>query len=696
MDRNRLFAQIVMREDARTIGPDDFLKNQLSTSPHRDVRRWCATALGRIGDPRALPWLYQAFGDAVDVRAAAAFAVGEIEDREQLKQEGRSPDPRAVPELMRLIDDLSPEVAMRAVEALGKVGSHPEAVAVANRLENFKYSGAPTQRSYLDLAIMALVRLQDAVALPAIEKLAGEADPEIQWRAANALIRLRDNRTGPLFTIFMRMLSSPNSDVRAYAARGLGICADQQAGPVLRRLLPPNDPRTGLRTPLPIRACAVQSLGNLKFADAIPDITAALRAEPADKDHPDQLNFAVQAATALGAIGGAQARRQSEEALVRLLAAGGPAGASAIVALARVMKADPDGFFLLARDYDPGDAAAKRAWAQALGELGGDRAVSELRQLLIRASDETPDVSDLLAVPSVITALAQAGAPDLDSVLDLLFSVHDPVVLRAVVQAAKPDPRSPAPWNPFLRASEAARISGDVETGVAVLDRLAPWAGIAAVQETLRAAIHDRRRNVRIAAIRLLRSSGAGDVPDDPGPVADSATDLACSALAAQRKDHTVALMETTRGNVEIELFPEDAPLTVANFVALANCEIEASGTKRHLYDGLSFMRVVPFFVVQGGDPRNDQEGGPGYTIRCEINMRPFERGSVGMALSGKDTGGSQFFITLSPQPHLDGGYTCFGRVISGMQVVDRLTPADSIRRVTIEKEAASFDYRQF
>jgi cyclophilin family peptidyl-prolyl cis-trans isomerase len=82
-------------------------------------------------------------------------------------------------------------------------------------------------------------------------------------------------------------------------------------------------------------------------------------------------------------------------------------------------------------------------------------------------------------------------------------------------------------------------------------------------------------------------------------------------------------------------------------------------------------MRVVPYFVIQGGDPRNDQECGPGYTIRCEINMRPFERGSLGMALSGKDTGGSQFFITLSPQPHLDGGYTCFGHVISGMPAVE-------------------------
>jgi cyclophilin family peptidyl-prolyl cis-trans isomerase len=110
----------------------------------------------------------------------------------------------------------------------------------------------------------------------------------------------------------------------------------------------------------------------------------------------------------------------------------------------------------------------------------------------------------------------------------------------------------------------------------------------------------------------------------------------------------------------------------------------------------LSFMRVVPNFVIQSGDPRNDQEGGPGYSIRCEINMRPYERGSVGMALAGKDTGGSQFFITMSAQPHLDGGYTCFGRVISGMPAVDHMVPGDRIVKVRIEEDITALDYRRY
>ena len=119
----------------------------------------------------------------------------------------------------------------------------------------------------------------------------------------------------------------------------------------------------------------------------------------------------------------------------------------------------------------------------------------------------------------------------------------------------------------------------------------------------------------------------------------------------------TQAFIDTDRGTIQIELAVLDAPLTVDNFVALA---------RRGFFNGLPFHRVVPDFVVQAGDPRGDGEGGPGYTIRDEINERPYLRGTVGMALDWADTGGSQFFITHSPQPHLDAKYTVFGRVMSG------------------------------
>ena len=118
-----------------------------------------------------------------------------------------------------------------------------------------------------------------------------------------------------------------------------------------------------------------------------------------------------------------------------------------------------------------------------------------------------------------------------------------------------------------------------------------------------------------------------------------------------------------------------ETPLTTSSFVDLA---------RRGFYDGLTFHRVEPGFVIQGGCPRGDGNGGPGYTLRCEISQRPYGRGAVGMALSGKDTGGSQFFIVHSPQPHLDGGYTLFGQVVNGMEVVDKISPGDVIEHVEI------------
>ena len=113
-----------------------------------------------------------------------------------------------------------------------------------------------------------------------------------------------------------------------------------------------------------------------------------------------------------------------------------------------------------------------------------------------------------------------------------------------------------------------------------------------------------------------------------------------------------------------------DAPLTVANFIALA---------RKGFFRNNAIHRLVPDFVVQAGDPRGDGEGGPGYTIRDELNELPYLRGTVGMALDWEDTGGSQFFITHSPQPHLDARYTVFGRVVNGMDVVDRLVQWDVI-----------------
>lgn len=135
------------------------------------------------------------------------------------------------------------------------------------------------------------------------------------------------------------------------------------------------------------------------------------------------------------------------------------------------------------------------------------------------------------------------------------------------------------------------------------------------------------------------------------------------------------ATVVTDRGTIRLELLSVHAPLTVRNFIVLAN---------HGFFNGLHFHRVVPAFVAQDGDPRGDGNGGPGYAIRDELTREEFRRGAVGLALDGPDTGGSQYFFTLSPQPHLDGHYPLFARVVSGMAAMDALVEGDRIKSVTV------------
>jgi cyclophilin family peptidyl-prolyl cis-trans isomerase len=220
----------------------------------------------------------------------------------------------------------------------------------------------------------------------------------------------------------------------------------------------------------------------------------------------------------------------------------------------------------------------------------------------------------------------------------------------------------------------------DIDVRIAVVDAVA-----ALTDERSRATLRDAARadpsrvvRARAAAALLAQKLEA----PDPGEVAVDRPPLDYrEAMAPYDPSPDVALftpralVHTRHGVIEIHLNVVEAPLTVASFIDLA---------RRGFYNGLTFHRVVPHFVIQGGDPRGDGNGGPGYTLRCEIGQRPYGRGTVGMALSGKDTGGSQFFITHTPTPHLDGRHTVFGWVAAGMEVVDKVRQGDVIQRVEI------------
>jgi peptidyl-prolyl cis-trans isomerase B (cyclophilin B) len=145
------------------------------------------------------------------------------------------------------------------------------------------------------------------------------------------------------------------------------------------------------------------------------------------------------------------------------------------------------------------------------------------------------------------------------------------------------------------------------------------------------------------------------------------------------KKNYRVAI-ETTRGTIELELYPQYAPATVNNFVFLVN---------EGFYDGLTFHRVISNFMIQGGDPTGKGIGGPGYSFEDEVKNNPLkhETGVISMANAGSNTNGSQFFITHSPQPHLNGKHTVFGKVIAGMDVVNGIRQGDVMTKLTVREE---------
>jgi len=162
-------------------------------------------------------------------------------------------------------------------------------------------------------------------------------------------------------------------------------------------------------------------------------------------------------------------------------------------------------------------------------------------------------------------------------------------------------------------------------------------------------------------------------------------------------RDGVYALITTPKGDILLQLEEKKAPITVASFVGLAEGALNLKNPGAPYFNGLTFHRVEPGFVIQGGDPNGNGTGGPGYTFpnEYEASLNHNAAGILSMANAGPDTNGSQFFITLAATPQLNGGYTVFGKVINGLDVVKKITPKDPMTKVTIlRKGKAAEDYR--
>ncbi|MBP7776624.1 MAG: HEAT repeat domain-containing protein [Acidobacteria bacterium] len=647
-------AAILHLEDRRTLADATLtppavadLKLLLSDSEGR-LRRRAALAMGRAGVADAVTPLSTALAKDTEpeVRAMAAFALGLIGDA------------AAVPALLPALGDADSRVQGRAAEALGLIGHEPAAGAIAGMAAAHVTAGAlagvaADDESYplapaveaVRLGVYALARLSAVEELRAVVIGRDGLPVSDWWPLAYALQRVGKPAAAPTLRTW---LSRGGSTTRAFAARGLGTLKDTASRSSLEALVQDEAQALGVRVQA-MRALA--AIGNPKSAPVLVPLVAKAPAAV----------LRLEAASALGAL----ADPARADFLLDYLEDEWPPMRA--VSQAALAKADPETFMTVLSGLDVDrEWRVRAALATTLAGLGRDAAALRLGQL---ADDEDPKVR-----AAALASLATLAVPGIEARL-LNGLAHADLGVRLAAARGLGTLKPAGAAAALVRAYETSTAETTYVARAAMLAALAAVDPGAAVP-VLRTALSDKDWAIRVRAASLIReldpTSTASPERPAPAPV-EAGLDLTAAMIAPAISPQ--AYVQTTRGEIRVELAVLDAPRTVASFIALAG---------RGFFDGLAWHRIVPDFVVQSGDPRGDGEGGPGYTIRDELSQRPYVRGTVGMALDWKDTGGSQFFITHSPQPHLDARYTVFGRVVAGMDVVDRLEPGDRIDSVRV------------
>jgi HEAT repeat protein/cyclophilin family peptidyl-prolyl cis-trans isomerase len=623
---------------------------RLLTDDEARIRRRAALAIGHVALADGVTPLLTALADPdPEVRQMAAFALGLLGD------------PRVREPLAAALADPSPLVQGSAAEALGLIGDAAAADALGRFAAQIVQSGAlaqppdesddarrDTPSAACRLAIHALVRLKAYPQLAAAVLDAG-GQPKVRWwPVAFALQRLEDTRALPALLTLAR---EANPYTRAFAVKGLAALKDRSALPVLLPLMSSGDRNVLIET--------VRALGRIGDPAAAPPLLRILGEAAADPQ--------VRLET-VGAIGSLHVPAVGD-ALLDVLADPTPAVRAA--ALRSLAAFDPENFIFVLSGLDPDPHwNVRAALATVLGTLPPENGLPRLEALL--------NDPDQRVVPFAIAALAKLKTPSAASVLIDRLKADDPVVRAAAADGIG----ELKPANGAAALSEAYRFGqrdAMYNARAAALAALAKY-GAAAAAPVLRSAFADKDWAVRVRAVQLLKqldpaAAAGADAEIRPAPTS-VAPDVYTAARLVSPPVSTQVYLDTDRGTIQIELAVIDAPLTVENFITLA---------RKGYFNGLSVHRVVPDFVIQDGDPRGDGEGGPGYSIRDELNERPYLRGTVGMALDPwPDTGGSQYFIAHSPQPHLDAKYTVFGRVIAGMDVVDQIQQGDVIRAIRV------------
>jgi cyclophilin family peptidyl-prolyl cis-trans isomerase/HEAT repeat protein len=653
-----LYARLLAMTDTRQL--DFALVDRALASKWRPMRAAATLAIGQVGAEPGMagaPRLRVLLRDRdLTVAANAAYSLGLLRDTASIADLGAALA-------------LNHEVAREAAWALGEMGA-PARVTIVSALKSDHDQDTAIQ------LLLAAAKLRP-IPLSEVKRYLQESHPSVVWAASYAIARTRapggvrelidleaspslrarqnPNRAVDMPAPYADELSG-NQRTRAEIARGLaksaaGDSLGARAFSVLARLVGDVDPH--------VRINAVRSLGTYG-----PQAKASLVYATRDYDP----NVRIAAAQSFGTVLSKNANDfpalwAADTSIVYR--------SSLLASAARAGLRPPE----LKQWASSPDWRLKAAVASAAGD-SLDRAFA-----ISRSAPLTRDPDPRVREAAYAAIAPPPGLALEDSVHTLLVSgLKDPdFYVRATVIGALADRPSTADLAAVLASySQAGRDSANDARLAAIQYVGSLWKRDSS---SLNAAWQAQLARTPVPADPLERAAGKaipvwsrwGRAAPTPRPI-EWYEGVVRSIVMPTYVGKTVnATINTVRGPIRLELFGTDAPITVWNFLNLAR-----SG----YYRNTRFHRVVPNFVAQDGDPRDDGNGGPGYSIRDEMNRRRYERGAVGMALSGPDTGGSQYFITHSPQPHLDGHYTVFGRVVRGFDVLDKLVQGDLITRV--------------
>jgi cyclophilin family peptidyl-prolyl cis-trans isomerase/HEAT repeat protein len=650
-------AQVADWEDRRSLGDGQLVawaRGERGTA----VRIRALRALARLQDAATLEVILAGLSAAEPpVRDEAAFAAGEL----ALSWE---PLPEALKaqmtEALREAEAREREegVQRTLLEAFSKLGTPG---AMDRLIERLKEGSNRAGRAALALGVSGRrgASLAD-VPLEPVKALLGAHQPvEARYGAAYLLVYVkRPEALAPL----RQCLLDGDPDVRALCAKGFGEGGGPEDLAALARLLEDPTPR--------VAAEAARTLSRWAAActTSCPPLEALYALRTGARRVASGASTSAHALLAVAQQGLPRVGRPVLEELRRALVEAGPPASER--------------------------AADDVAWLDCRLAAAMDRQTGALAQVLSCGGGRIPEARRwALGLRELAQSPVPEGAP---SVVPGL-SHPDARVRLAALEAvgARPVPEAVAPVRALLKGEDAvvagmaaatvgkmkvlealpevralaARVPREPDLAEPVAGALVALEGKAA-EPVLRGWLEHPHANVRrVAAQALTELTGQ--------PVRPVRVELPPGTWRPPAAPPGATLrFRTRKGDITVALDAAQAPLTAGNLHALA---------QQGYFRGISFHRVVPDFVAQGGDPRGDGEGGPGYSLRCEVTRRAYQRGVIGMALAGKDTGGSQFFFTHAPQPHLDGRYTAFGEVTAGMDVVDALLEGDVILEVRTE-----------